>query len=136
MNTYGQQAMTHWQRWLPQRYAAISDPETFFAELGEQAAAQIVELADQLAGTDPPGETYLDKLGRLNAARHAAQEMVVRELILPAPDPDETSPETSTQTSPETSPETSRSSTASGEGGDWIPVVEDPTHPYWADQER
>ena len=39
----------------------------------------------QLAGPDPVGEGYLEKVGRLNAARMQAEEVVLRELILPAP---------------------------------------------------
>ncbi|MGD9526385.1 MAG: hypothetical protein AB7I38_11870 [Dehalococcoidia bacterium] len=128
MNTYGQQAMTHWRQRLPGRYAAIPDPEAFFTELGEQAAAQIEQLADKLADSDPPGETYMNKLGRLNAARQRATELVVRELILPDPGPDE---------APTAAPPTAGQETQpAGSDESWIPVVEDPTHPYWAGHDR
>ena len=30
MNRYGVMAMRYWARWLPQQYAAISDPDSFF----------------------------------------------------------------------------------------------------------
>lgn len=87
MNHYGQQALTHWKRWLPHRFSAISDPQEFFTDLGRQAQQQIGELADQLAGPDQPGEQYLEKVGRLNMARLQAQELVLRELILLDPEP-------------------------------------------------
>ena len=92
MNKYAHMAIRHWQTFLPDRFQAIpeSDRAPFFTELGEQAAAEIEELQMQLAGPDPVGEGYLEKVGRLNAARMQAEEIVLRELILPAPeDPEE-----------------------------------------------
>jgi len=93
MNKYAHMAMTHWQKHLPDRFQAIpeSDRTSFFTDLGEQAADQIAELQMRLAGPDPEGEGYLEKVGRLNAARQQAEEIVLAELILPAPthDPDE-----------------------------------------------
>jgi len=87
MNRYGLMAQTHWARWLPARYAAIEDPEAFFAGLGTQAAAQIDDLALELAGDDRPGEGYLGKAGRLGQARRQAEEIVLADLILLTPEP-------------------------------------------------
>ena len=61
MNRYGVMARSHWARWLPQRYATISDPDSFFSTLGQETAQQIDELAAELAGERPargglPGE--------------------------------------------------------------------------------
>jgi hypothetical protein len=81
MNKYGELAREHWARTDPARYAAIEDPETFFAALGEQAESQIQELAQRLAGPDQPGEEYLQKVGRLNMARLQAEEAVLGELV-------------------------------------------------------
>ena len=66
MNHYGAQAMRHWQSHLPTRFTQITDPETFFTELGEQVETEVEELTFQLAGDDPPpppGEpaSFLDK---------------------------------------------------------------------------
>ena len=41
--------------------------------LGEMIADEI----DELAGDDPPGEGYLAKVGRLDAARAIAQELML-----------------------------------------------------------
>src|SRR5450755_1182427 len=84
-------AIRHWQTFLPDRFQAIpeNERETFFADLGEQAAVEIEELQMRLAGPDPVGEGYLEKVGRLNAARMQAEEIVLRELILPAPEEEE-----------------------------------------------
>jgi hypothetical protein len=87
MNRYGVMARKHRARWLPIRYELIEDPDSFFADLGMQAAAQIDSLALTLAGDDQPGEGYLGKAGRLGQARHQAEEIVLAELILLEPEP-------------------------------------------------
>jgi len=62
-------ARSHWARWLPQQYAAISDPDSFFSEIGQEAARQDRQLATELAGDSRPGENYLARAGRLASAR-------------------------------------------------------------------
>ncbi|MGA2929205.1 MAG: TnpV protein [Solirubrobacteraceae bacterium] len=82
MNKYGRLAMSHWQKTDPDRYAQIPDPEAFFGELGERAEVEIQQLQDAIAGSDRPGEGYLEKVGRLNMARLSAEEQVLAESIL------------------------------------------------------
>jgi hypothetical protein len=96
MNRYGEMARTHWQAWLPKRYATISDPDSFFSAIGEEANRQIDELADQLAGPGQSGESYLERAGKLTAARSQAEEIILPQAVLPEPeDPDGTQPLTS-----------------------------------------
>jgi hypothetical protein len=96
MNRYGMLAQEHWARWLPDRYAAIRDPGTFFSDLGTRVEQRIDNLAAELAGDDPPGEDYLAKAGRLGEARHRAEQIVLTEEVLLDPEPgadeDESSP--------------------------------------------
>ncbi|MHB8657471.1 MAG: TnpV protein [Solirubrobacteraceae bacterium] len=92
MNKYGRMAIRHWEKTDPDRFQQIpeSDRETFFTEVGERAELEIQQLQDQLAGPDPAGESYLEKVGRLNMARLQAEDKVLPELILiPAPSQDE-----------------------------------------------
>src|SRR5260370_39980229 len=86
MNQYGATAGRHGVRWLPERYAAIQDPDSFFSTLGEEVAQQISDLMLELAGDDPSGEDYLGKVGRLNAARNQAEEIGLRERGLLPPE--------------------------------------------------
>lgn len=86
-NHYGMMAQEHWKRWLPQRYQEIKDPESFFDDLGEEIARQVEELSRNLAGNDPGGESYLQKLGRLTMAHANAESQVLRELALLEPEP-------------------------------------------------
>jgi hypothetical protein len=87
MNRYGLMAQKHWARWLPTRYSQIEDPDSFFSDLGTQAAQQIDQLSLQLAGDDQPREGYLGKAGRLGQARHQAEEIVLADMILLEPEP-------------------------------------------------
>ncbi len=82
MNQYATLACSHWRQNLPSRYAQLSDPETFFTILGEQAVEEIEAMAEALAGPDPAEETYLQKVGRLTEARATAESTVLREMIL------------------------------------------------------
>ena len=76
-------------RWLPARYAAGTDPEACFAELGEQAASEITRLWAQMRAQD--GKSTRRGLpgpfARLNAMRRQAEEIVLTELILLPPEP-------------------------------------------------
>ena len=81
MNKYGVRAQEYWQTFLPAEYAAISDPETHFTELGDQMSAEITRLALALQGDDPGDEGYLEKVGRLRMARLQAEEQVMRETL-------------------------------------------------------
>ncbi len=90
MNRYGSMAMRHWQQTDPARFQAIpeNDREAFFTELGERAQSEIQALADAIAGRDRPGESYLEKLGRLNQAQFDAESEILREMVL-IPDPND-----------------------------------------------
>jgi hypothetical protein len=86
MNRYGEMARSHWATWLPQAYAAIQEPDSFFSAIGEEAARQVDELASQLAGDGRPGEGYLERAGRLTAARSQAEEIILPQRVLPQPE--------------------------------------------------
>jgi len=112
MNEYGQMALDHWQRRLPQRYSQIEDPNSFFSTLGDQVATRIADLTMDLAGEDPPGEQFMQKLGRLNNAAQRAREMVLPQTVLLDPETDE-------DPQPQQTAE------------QWVPMREDPNHPWW-----
>src|SRR5260370_21839029 len=78
---------SQWARWVPQQYTMISDPDSFFSEIGQEAARQIDELTTELAGDGQPGEDYLARAGRLAAARSQAEEIVLPQQVLPPPGP-------------------------------------------------
>ena len=118
MNQYGAMARSHWERWLPQRDATITDPDSFFSALGLETARQIDDLATELAGDDQPGEGYLAKAGRLTAARSRAEEIVLPQRVLPAPEPQTSEdPEDSSQPPPSLG----------------LPQVVGRSHPAWAE---
>ena len=118
MNRYGLMAQRHWAQWLPRRYATISEPDSYFSTLGQEVARQIEELTLELAGDDQPGEEYLAKAGRLTAARSRAEEIVLPQQVLLAPEP-----ETSKDLEDDSQPPPSRA----------LPMVVDRSHPAWAE---
>jgi hypothetical protein len=87
MNHYGAQAMRHWRSHLPTRFAQITDPETFFTDLGEQVETEVegfVELREhgtrQRPVDDLPPPTG-DGATRLAAAYTSA---LVRDILAEA----------------------------------------------------
>ena len=88
MNEYGEMAKAHWQQWLPHRYAAIEDPEAYFAELGEEVAADIAGLWAEMSARagNPPGEDFMERVGRLNAIRKQAEEIILADRVLLPPE--------------------------------------------------
>ena len=86
MNQYGRFAEQSWQMLAPARYAALEDPNHFFSTLGQEAQTRVVWLAEQMQGPDPTGETYWEKVGRLNAIRMQAEEIVRAEMLTPEPE--------------------------------------------------
>lgn len=86
MNPYGAKARNHWQKWLPKRYSQLEDPESYFSNLGEEIEARVEELSQAIAGSDPPDETYHEKLRRLNMAHFDAEAQALREMALIEPE--------------------------------------------------
>jgi hypothetical protein len=114
MNRYGVTAQRHWARWLPRQYAAIGDPDRFFAALGEEVARQIDDLTDKLVGEIRQADSYLAHVGRLSAVHAMAEELMLPQRVLP--DPELAADE-------EDVPQKS----------DERPVVVDRDHPSWAE---
>lgn len=123
MNRYGRLAQEHWATWRPTELSQIPDPEVFFSRLGEQVATQVDQLAADLAGDDPGGAEYLEKLGRLRMARFNAEAQVLREMVLLPPEPGHPEAEEPEQELPP------------GVVGvtEWMPMVMTPDHPNYHD---
>lgn len=86
MNRYGRRLMRQMQQTDPARYQSLPDPERHFTIMGEQLAVEIEQLAHTIAGPDRPGETYLQKVGRLNMARLNAESDLLAETIAKDPE--------------------------------------------------
>lgn len=84
MNRYGQLAQAHWKTWRPQAYSELEDPQAFFTDLGVQVQEAIVQAEDP---TPPQTTDYLQAVGMLNAARSAAQEAVLAEMVFAVVEP-------------------------------------------------
>ncbi|GAA5226953.1 TnpV protein [Paeniglutamicibacter antarcticus] len=93
MNSYGKFAQNAWKTLSPSKYELIVDPEAWFTSLGKEAENSVDSLQVQIAGHDTPGETYLQKVGRLNNAKMQAEEIVRAEILTPPPEDQEDEPE-------------------------------------------
>ncbi|MDN6301462.1 MAG: TnpV protein [Brachybacterium sp.] len=91
MNKYGAMLRRQWEIADPKFVQSLNDPTAHFSQLGEQVSEEILELLPSLEGTDPAEETYLEKVGRLSAAKLQAEEIVLAEYqpASDSPEPDE-----------------------------------------------
>lgn len=93
MNEYGTMARDHWKTWLPGRYSLLEDPQTFFTRMGEQAFEQVSMMSLELQSAHQQELNdleYLARVGRINAYRQQAREVVMAELLpTPPEEPDE-----------------------------------------------
>lgn len=129
MNRYGRLAQQHWAKWRPNQLRQIEDPETFFTDLGQEVETQIEALEISLAGDDPGGEEYLQKVGRLRMARVTAESQVLREMVLLEPEPGH--PDAEDPADPD-DPTQEREPGVIGQT-DWMPMVLTPDDPSYHD---
>ena len=99
MNRFGKIAEQRWRALAPTAYAQIDDPNRHFSTLGEQAEAAWMSLVEEMTGPDQLGETYFEKVGRLNRIRSQADEMIQDDWLTPPPEVTEEEPETISQDS-------------------------------------
>jgi hypothetical protein len=97
MDPYGLRAMTYVQENCPRRYAAIPDPVSFFAQLGEEMRTAVTAAAETLANAPgPPDPTtpegWAERHGQANMAALMAEEKVFSEMLWTV-FPSETDPE-------------------------------------------
>ncbi|MGP5364455.1 TnpV protein [Brachybacterium tyrofermentans] len=88
MNKYAAMLRRQWEIADPTFVTSLDDPTEHFSQMGEQVQNEISELLPSLEGTDPAGESYLQKVGRLNAAKSQAEEIVLTEYQPPSNSPD------------------------------------------------
>jgi len=81
MNRYGRAAQTWWSNTDPARVAELDNPTKYFTQLGEQVESRVDELMQTMQGSDEPGESVLQKAGRINAVKMQAEEIAYQELI-------------------------------------------------------
>jgi hypothetical protein len=96
MNRYGAMAKHHWMEWMPSRYRRLENPDEYFDQLGADAQHELETLVEAMLTTEPADLPDKDREGWRAMARLNAEEQIVREMILIAPDePEATEPEIS-----------------------------------------
>ncbi|MCZ7538123.1 MAG: hypothetical protein M5T61_20770 [Acidimicrobiia bacterium] len=89
MNRYGQMALDHNRKHRPDAYSQIPDPAGFFAEAGEQIAAAVSQLRDEILGPPNAGETPEDYRLRSYQALATAEELTLADHQLLQPEDSE-----------------------------------------------
>ncbi|MGO2821670.1 MAG: TnpV protein [Brachybacterium tyrofermentans] len=91
MNKYAALLRRQWEIADPTFVQSLGDPTEHFSQLGNQVNDEILELLPCLEGIDQAGETYLQKVSRLSAAKLQAEEIVLAEYqpSSDSPEPDE-----------------------------------------------
>ncbi|QYG94377.1 hypothetical protein HC251_19355 [Iamia sp. SCSIO 61187] len=77
MNHYGRLALEFSQRHRPTALAAIPDPDLYFARIGEEIAAEVIRLRDEILGPPREGEGPEALRIRSSQAQAAAAEVVL-----------------------------------------------------------
>ncbi len=104
-----------WPWFGPPWYEQVEDLDAFLGAYWCALHLSAAELAELLAGDDPPGEGYLAKAARLTAARRQAEEIISYEYGPPAKGDEDDGDED------EQAPDAER------------PMVVDRGHPSWAE---
>ena len=86
MNIYGLRIREHWEKYAPIRFAQLENPDSYFTELGDLVANQIVQITVELELKATLSENYLQRVGELNALRRQAEEIVMSDQDWPAPE--------------------------------------------------
>lgn len=85
---YTDRVRRYYQDSRPEATSQLGSPtqaEDFFRSLAEEIETEVQAAAETIAGPDLAGETYLGKVGRFNAARAQAEEMVLGDLLYANP---------------------------------------------------
>lgn len=75
-----------WQAWAeeaPTALGLIDDPRAHFSMLSRQAQVEEDQMIPGLQGPDRPGESTIQKAGRIRQAQGAAREVVIAEMLRP-----------------------------------------------------
>jgi hypothetical protein len=86
MNRYGQMALDHNRKHRPDACSQIPDPDAFFAEAGEEIAAAVSRLRDEILGPARAGETPEEYRLRSYQASATAEELTLADHSLFQPD--------------------------------------------------
>jgi hypothetical protein len=77
MNRYGQMALDYQRENLPAEFVTIPDSERFFTTAGEEIAASVGAVRDQILGLRQAGESAEEFRHRSSQASATAEELVL-----------------------------------------------------------
>ena len=84
MNNYGQMIRDQWMALAPSSYQMIPNRDQFFEALGETTLTTVDRLTAHLTQEILQTDDYLNRVGTLNMARKAAEEVALGQIPWPA----------------------------------------------------
>lgn len=88
MNEYGHTAYDRTRQHRPDSFSQIPDPDRFFEQVGDEIAAEVSRLRDEILGQPRPGETLEEYRHRSYQALRTAEEMTIADHPMFQPTPD------------------------------------------------
>lgn len=89
MSSFERTARQNWQGLAPSAVEQMENPDEFFRAKAQEAQEMFDAILPGIEGPDVPGESYLEKVGRLNAARLQAEATVNEQVLTPPQDEQE-----------------------------------------------
>lgn len=86
MNRYGRLALDHNRRHRPSTYSTIQNPDEFFTATGEEIAAEVTRLRDEILGPPRADENPEDYRLRSYQALATAEELTLADHPMLQPD--------------------------------------------------
>ncbi|MFJ2629308.1 hypothetical protein ACIO6T_39615 [Streptomyces sp. NPDC087532] len=96
MTNYALEAQAYWRRWLPHTHANLTDPDSFYQQLGEDIQDRVVTVWDALIEIHltPDITDHAKRAGLLQLLRREAEHAVMQALVQLPPEADTAQPAT------------------------------------------
>ncbi|MEW2493874.1 hypothetical protein AB0942_10040 [Streptomyces nodosus] len=96
MTNYSLEAQAYWRRWLPRTHANLTDPDTFYQQIGEDVQERVIAAWDALTEIHltPDITDHAKRAGLLQLLRREAEHTVMQALVQQPPETDTAQPRT------------------------------------------
>ncbi|MGX5183389.1 hypothetical protein ACWKT5_11365 [Streptomyces avermitilis] len=96
MTNYALEAQAYWRRWLPRTHANLTDPDTFYHQIGEDVQERVIAAWDALTEIHltPDITDHGKRAGLLQLLRREAEHTVMQALVQLPPETDTAQPRT------------------------------------------
>jgi hypothetical protein len=96
VTNYALEAQAYWRRWLPHTHANLTNPDSFYQQLGEDVQDRVITVWDALTEIHltPDITDHSKRAGLLQLLRREAEHTVMQALVQMPPEADTAQPHT------------------------------------------